>query len=117
MVKLTDSAVRKLQDMIGNSSEGEDVLRIFIKPGGCSGFSYGLALDTPQEQDEVFDIQGISVIVDSNSLDLVKGSEVDYVQDFTGEGFRIWNPNAISTCGCGSSFHTRDQAGHPGSCL
>ncbi|RIV28719.1 iron-sulfur cluster assembly accessory protein [Alicyclobacillaceae bacterium I2511] len=117
MVKLTNNAVHKIQELLESASESENALRIFIKPGGCSGFSYGLALDALKSQDHVFKIQGISVVVDSASLDLVKGSEVDYVQNFTGEGFQIWNPNAISTCGCGSSFHTNDQVGQPGSCL
>lgn len=116
MVTLTDSAVEKLQEMIQDRDGAETTLRIFTKPGGCTGFSYGLALDKAQETDTCYTIKGIHVAVDTESLLLVEGSEVDYVNDFSGEGFRISNPNATSTCGCGSSFRTASQAGQPGSC-
>lgn len=102
--------------MVEGRGSKENALRIYIKPGGCSGFSYGMALDGVNDNDSVVDIDGLKVVVDRDSLELVKGSEVDYVDDLTGRGFRIFNPNAVSTCGCGSSFHTKDQAGQPGSC-
>lgn len=115
MVTLSESAVEKVKEML-SERDTENALRIFVKPGGCSGFSYGMALDLKKEEDNVFDIQGVQVVVDGGSLDLVSGSEVDYVDDLTGQGFRILNPNASTTCGCGSSFRTADQAGVPGSC-
>lgn len=116
MVTLTDSAAEKLQEMASERVEGESTLRIFTKQGGCTGFSYGLALDTPQPSDQCLTIKGIRVALESASIDLIDGSEIDYVNDFSGEGFRINNPNATSTCGCGSSFRTAMHAGQPGSC-
>lgn len=116
MVTLTDSAIEMLKDMVGDRGPEENALRIYIKPGGCSGFSYGMALDAANENDSVFDVDGLKVVVDKESMELVSGSQVDYVDDLTGRGFRIYNPNAVSTCGCGSSFRTATQAGQPGSC-
>ncbi|CAM3723744.1 HesB/IscA family protein [Alicyclobacillus pomorum] len=116
MITVTDSAAEKLREMMAGRGEDESALRIYVKPGGCSGFSYGMALDGPKPSDLQYNINGILVLVDKDSLELIDGSEVDYVDDFTGQGFRILNPNATSTCGCGSSFRTATQAGQPGSC-
>ncbi len=116
MITLTDSAAAKLREMIAGRGKDESALRIYIKPGGCSGFSYGMALDGPKDSDLKYDIKGVQVVIDKDSLELVDGSEVDYVDDFSGQGFRIVNPNATSTCGCGASFRTAAQAGQPGSC-
>lgn len=112
---LTDNAAAKLKEMLVDHKE-EDSLRIFTKPGGCTGFSYGMALDSQKDEDDVYEINGVKVVVDKETLELVDGSQVDYVDDLTGQGFRIWNPNAVSTCGCGSSFRTATAAGKPGSC-
>jgi iron-sulfur cluster assembly protein len=116
MVTLTDSAVDKLREMLEGRGSDENALRIFVKPGGCSGFSYGMALDAANDADETYDIQGIHVIVQKDSLELIAGSEVEYLDDISGQGFRIVNPNATTTCGCGSSFRTATNAGQPGSC-
>lgn len=116
MVTLTESAAEKLREMIDERGEDENALRLYVKPGGCTGFSYGMALDHPGEKDDVYEIRGVSVIVDRESQTLISGSEVDFVDDFEGQGFRISNPNATSTCGCGSSFRTATEAGQPGSC-
>jgi len=116
MVTLTDNAAEKLQEMASEREGNERSLRIFTKQGGCTGFSYGLALDAPQPSDQCLTIKGIQVALETASLDLIEGSEIDYVNDFSGEGFRISNPNATSTCGCGSSFRTATHAGQPGSC-
>lgn len=116
MVTLTDSAAEKLREMIEDRDADENALRIYVKPGGCTGFSYGMALDHENPEDNVYDIKGVRVVVDKSSLELIQGSEVDFVDDFDGQGFRIMNPNATSTCGCGSSFRTATQAGQPGSC-
>ncbi|GGI97589.1 heme biosynthesis protein HemY [Alicyclobacillus cellulosilyticus] len=116
MVTLTDSAVEKVRSLTEDRGPEERALRIYVKPGGCSGFSYGLALDAPREGDRVFDVKGVQVVVDPESLELVDGSEIDYVDDITGQGFKIHNPNATSMCGCGASFRTATRAGQPGSC-
>ncbi|MCL6597122.1 MAG: iron-sulfur cluster assembly accessory protein [Alicyclobacillus macrosporangiidus] len=116
MVTLTDSAAAKLREMIEGRGEDERALRLYVKPGGCSGFSYGMALDAPKDSDHHYEIKGVLVVVDPDTLALIDGSEVDYVDDITGQGFRILNPNASTTCGCGSSFRTPTHAGQPGSC-
>ncbi|MCL6625462.1 HesB/IscA family protein [Alicyclobacillus shizuokensis] len=116
MVTLTDAAVSKLRELMADMGPDEQTLRIFVKPGGCTGFSYGMALDQPQPNDLVYEIQGIQVAVDKDSERLIDGSQVDFVDDFSGQGFRIENPNATSICGCGSSFRTATEAGQPGSC-
>jgi iron-sulfur cluster assembly protein len=116
MVTLTDSAVEKLQEMLDGRGSDENALRIYVKPGGCSGFSYGMALDAGNDGDMNYEIKGIRVVVDKDNLDLIDGSEVDFVDDISGQGFRILNPNATTTCGCGSSFRTATNAGQPGSC-
>lgn len=116
MVTLTENAAEKLRDMIRAQGPDEDALRLFTKEGGCTGFSYGMALDAQKADDHVFALHGVKVVVDSDSLDLIDGSEVDYIDDLTGQGFKINNPNATSMCGCGSSFRTATKAGQPGSC-
>ncbi len=116
MVMLTDSAAEKIAELIKQNDDKVEGLRIYTKPGGCSGFSYGMALDNAQASDKILTIKGVQVALETDSLELIEGSEIDYVSDFSGEGFRIWNPNAVSTCGCGSSFRTAANAGQPGSC-
>lgn len=105
MVVLTDSAAKKIQGIL--ASEGKDGygLRIYVEGGGCSGFQYGMALEnTAQEGDAVEEINGIRVYVDPSSAQYLGGAHIDYVEELTGSGFRISNPNATSTCGCGHSF-------------
>lgn len=116
MVTLTNEAAVKLTEMLASRDQAEDALRIYVKTGGCTGFSYGMALDGVHDDDHVYTVNGVKVVVDPESLELVDGSEIDYLDDITGQGFRIINPNATSTCGCGSSFRTATQAGAPGSC-
>src|SRR5579875_1531915 len=116
MVTLTDNAAEKIREMLEDRGSEENALRIYVKLGGCTGFSYGMALDAEKDSDIKYDIKGVKVVVDADSLELISGSEVDYVDDLTGQGFKINNPNATSMCGCGSSFRTETQAGKPGSC-
>ncbi|MCL6631571.1 MAG: iron-sulfur cluster assembly accessory protein [Alicyclobacillus herbarius] len=116
MVTLTDAAAEKLRELMAERGPDEQTLRLYVKPGGCTGFSYGMALDEPREGDIVYQIQGIQVAVEKESERLIDGSQVDFVDDFSGQGFRINNPNATSICGCGSSFRTATDAGQPGSC-
>lgn len=116
MVTLTENAAERLQELLRGQESGENALRIYVKPGGCSGFSYGMALDNAQDGDRVYEIKGVKVAVAPDSSDLVEGAEVDFIDDLTGQGFRILNPNATMTCGCGSSFRTADDPGQPGSC-
>jgi iron-sulfur cluster assembly accessory protein len=92
-------------------------LRVFISGGGCSGFQYGMALEANiREQDLVAEFDGVRVVVDEVSIDYLRGASVDYVEDVMGSGFKIENPNAISSCGCGSSFRTKDGEASSGGC-
>ncbi|MCI0182980.1 HesB/IscA family protein [Sulfoacidibacillus ferrooxidans] len=115
MVTLTMEAASVVKDLLSDKEEDMG-LRIFVKPGGCSGFSYGMALDMKKESDLLLLQEGVPLLVDEASLPFIDGSEIDYVDGLSGKGFKIVNPNAVSSCGCGSSFHTKDNQGTPGSC-
>ena len=117
MVTLTQEAAVKVREIISEREEEEQVaLRLFVKSGGCSGFSYGLGLDHVREDDNVFDIDGVTLLIDPTSARYVQGSEIDYKEALMGGGFAISNPNAIRTCGCGGSFHTHEEEGHSEDC-
>jgi len=113
MITLTPRAVTELQDLIKSQDKNGSALRVWVAGGGCSGLSYGMALDDsePESDDKVFEQEGIKIYVDGLSLNYMEGSSVDYVDDTLGGGFKIENPNATSSCGCGSSFKTADSEG------
>jgi iron-sulfur cluster assembly accessory protein len=104
MITVTDSAFQQLQALVQERGEPEKGLRIFVESGGCAGMQYGMTLDAPQPGDEVIEKDGVKVFVDSTSLGFLNGSTVDYSGDLAGAGFRIHNPNAVRSCGCGTSF-------------
>lgn len=105
MITITDSAKDKIQDILAEENNPKMKLRMFVQGGGCSGFSYGFTLDEEQNEDDfVFPAGSASVLVDSMSAMYVEGATVDYVEDLMGSSFKIQNPQAVSTCGCGSSF-------------
>jgi iron-sulfur cluster assembly protein len=117
MVTLTEKAALKVKEIIRERGGDEQLaLRLYVTGGGCSGLSYGLALDQPREDDNVIEVEGVTVLVDPMSARFVKGSEIDYKEALMGGGFAISNPNAIRTCGCGSSFRTADEEGEPELC-
>lgn len=104
-IVLTDGAVGKLRQLI--AAEGDDTLalRLAVRPGGCSGFSYEMYFDNEfDESDTVEDFEGVKVVVDPQSLEMVRGSTLDYKDALTGAGFAINNPNVTRSCGCGNSF-------------
>ncbi len=104
-VVITDSAARRIAALKEQEDAGGAFLRIAVSGGGCSGFQYGLSFDDQRNPDDfVFERDGIAVIVDDVSLDLLNGAEVDFVEDLMGASFQIKNPNAASSCGCGNSF-------------
>ena len=110
MVNLTDIAAQKVQEfMSGQGAEGDVGLRVGVKGGGCSGFQYALALDEKREDDHVFEISGIQVLVDPASMQYVDGSTVDFTESFMGSGFEVSNPNVVASCGCGSSFRVAEE--------
>ena len=105
MITLTDNAVSKVDELI--TAEGEDglALRVAVRPGGCSGFSYEMYFDTDRsEQDMVRRFGGVDVVVDPDSAQLLEGATLDYKDGLQDAGFSIDNPNAQRTCGCGQSF-------------
>lgn len=105
MITITESAANKIKEVVTEEGNPDLKLRMFIQGGGCSGFSYGFTLDEIKNEDD-FSIEsyGINVLVDSMSFQYVQGATVDYVEDIDGAQFTIKNPNAATTCGCGSSF-------------
>jgi len=110
-VTLTDSALAKIRELtVSNENAEEQALRVSVRGGGCSGFQYSLALDKVKEDDNVFEHEGISVLVDKVSMQFVFGSEVDFVDGLQGAGFTVNNPNVVAACGCGSSFQVREDA-------
>ena len=101
MIDLNDSAVAKLRELFLEEGNPDLKLRVFVQGGGCSGFQYGFTLDEEQNDDD-FEINGI--LVDSMSMQYMAGATIDYKEDVHGSQFVILNPNAVTTCGCGSSF-------------
>ena len=117
VVSLTDAAASKLQELTKEETNPDIGLRVYVYSGGCSGFRYGMMLeDAPTPEDNVLDANGIKVYVDGQSIDLLQGSQIDYVDTLMGAGFTVNNPNAVAACGCGSSFRTADDAGTARSC-
>ena len=117
-ISLTESAQKKLADVLDHKGVGEmQALRVFVKGGGCGGMQYGMTFDHPQETDCVFDQPfGLRVIVDPTSLLYVDGASIDYEDSLMGGGFRIDNPNATGSCGCGSSFRTNGASANGAGC-
>jgi iron-sulfur cluster assembly protein len=110
-ISLTDSAAGKIAELLAGQEgvEGQ-ALRVAVRGGGCSGFQYALAFDSAKEDDHVFEVGDVSVLVDSVSMQFVFGSEVDYVEGLQGAGFQVNNPNVVAACGCGSSFQVKEDA-------
>jgi len=106
-VTFTDAAARKVGDLIKGEGNPKLMLRVFVQGGGCSGFQYGLMIEENGQGagDQVFESHGVKLFVDPISIRYLNGAEVDFVDTITGGGFTIKNPNATSTCGCGSSFN------------
>lgn len=110
-ISLTDKAAGKIAELLAGQDDSEDqALRVAVRGGGCSGFQYALAFDRVKEDDHVFEVGDVSVIVDKVSMQFVFGSEVDYVEGLQGAGFQVNNPNVVAACGCGSSFQVKDEA-------
>ncbi len=104
MLTLTDSAVQHLRTLLEEKGSPEKSLRIYIERGGCAGMSYEMTIDDQQPADYTAERDGVRVIVDPGSLQYLTGSTIDYCDDLAGTGFRIRNPNAARSCGCGTSF-------------
>jgi len=104
-MRFTDSAARKVKSLIEEEGNDNLKLRVYITGGGCSGFSYGFKFeDEVKDDDTKVENQGVMLVVDPMSIQYLAGSEVDYTEGLQGSQFVVTNPNATSTCGCGSSF-------------
>ena len=107
MINVTEMAAEKITALLAEEAKQGAGLRVFVQGGGCSGFQYGLMIDEGEgdaDSDQVFEVNGVRLLVDPISLRYLQGAEVDFVDNSMGGGFTIKNPNAKSTCGCGSSF-------------
>jgi len=107
MITVTSGAATKIQELLAEEAKQEAGLRVFVQGGGCSGFQYGLMIeegDGTTDADQIIESNGIKLYIDPISSRYLKGAEVDFVDNLAGGGFTIKNPNAKSTCGCGSSF-------------
>ena len=111
MITVTEAAARQLQTLIAEKNAPEKGLRVFVEKGGCAGLQYGMTLDEPGLGDEIIEQAGVRVIVDPESASFLRGSTLDYADDLAGAGFRLNNPNAARSCGCGTSFEpAQDEA-------
>ncbi len=108
MIHVTETALTKISELLVEEGRLSAGLRVFVQGGGCSGFQYGLMIDEGEgdaSADQVFEVNGVRLLVDPISLRYLSGAQVDFVDNHMGGGFTISNPNAKSTCGCGSSFN------------
>jgi|SRR5690625_271228 len=117
IIEITDDARRQIEEMIKAEPENTK-LRFGVKGGGCSGLSYSLGFDTEvnEELDKVEMINGIPVIIFKPDIPVIENTVIDFKQNMMGGGFSINNPNATFSCGCGSSFRTKERVGTPGDC-
>ena len=116
MINVTDSAVKQLQALLREkAADAGKGLRIFVESGGCAGLQYGMNLDEPKEGDEIIEREGVKVIIDAESAGYLHGSTIDYTDGLSGAGFKINNPNAVRSCGCGTSFEAPKEPVEAGS--
>ncbi|AXI09856.1 iron-sulfur cluster assembly accessory protein [Oceanobacillus sp. 143] len=117
VINLTDNACMQIREMMKEES-ADAVLRFGVRGGGCSGLSYSLGFDYEinNELDTVEEINGIPVAIFSQDIPVIEGTTIDFKQNMMGGGFSIDNPNAVLSCGCGSSFRTKENVGTPGDC-
>ena len=107
LINVTPTAATKIQALLSEEAKKQAGLRVFVQGGGCSGFQYGLMIEEGEgdaESDRVFESNGVKLFIDPISIRYLTGAEVDFVDNLEGRGFTIKNPNAKSTCGCGSAF-------------
>ncbi len=117
LINITEKAAEKAKALLEARELPEGALRVFVAGGGCSGYQYGMALARSSEEDDIIIEQmGVRIVVDPESAQYLDGAEIDYVDDIMKSGFSIFNPNAVKSCACGSSFQTGDNSGQPRAC-
>ncbi len=117
IITVTDRAAEKAKSILAERGIESGALRVFVVGGGCSGYQYGMAVARTREEDDlVIEAHGVTIVVDQESVPLLEGAEVDYVEDVMKSGFTIFNPNAVKSCACGSSFQTAANTGTPKAC-
>ena len=117
MLSMTDKAAVKARELFEQKGVTEGGLRVFVVGGGCSGYQYGMALAREfDDEDFVVEHSGIKLVVDPDSAPLLEGAEIDYVDDLMKAGFTIYNPNAVKSCACGTSFQTAEGGGQARAC-
>lgn len=105
MIQITEAAAAQIKKLHAQQDDASKVLRVFVEAGGCSGFEYGMSFDSPKDDDQRLNDQGIDFVVDPASLTYLDGSRIHFDDGLHGKGFEVNNPNAASTCGCGKSFN------------
>jgi iron-sulfur cluster assembly protein len=111
MINVTDNAVRQLQTLLSQQAEdSQKGLRVHVAKGGCSGLHYEMTLDARKDGDAIAERDGVQFFIDEESIPFLRGATLDFSDGLTGAGFRIVNPNASRTCGCGSSFEAAQSA-------
>lgn len=117
LIELSRAAANAVLDLLEKKGLKDHALRIYVTGGGCSGLQYGMALENNViDGDLIFNQHGVRVVVDEKSIEYLRGVSIDYVDELMGTGFKIHNPNAFASCGCGSSFRTEGDSGNPASC-
>jgi iron-sulfur cluster assembly protein len=107
ILTVTPKAAEKIKEFINEEPEKPEYLRVYVQGGGCSGLSYGMGFEKqPEEDDTIIEEHGVKLLIDSYSIDHLKGANVDYIESLMGSGFKINNPNVTKSCSCGHSFST-----------
>ena len=117
LITITSRAAEKAKTLLIEKQMPDGALRVFVVGGGCSGYQYGMALAAePETGDVIIESEGVRIVVDRDSTQYLSGAEIDYVEDLMKSGFTIYNPDAASSCACGSSFQAADGSGTPRAC-
>lgn len=117
IIEITEAAAYEVKDMLQQNDMADGYLKVKVNGGGCTGLTYGMSAEAePAENDEIYEFHGLKVLIDKYDKPVLDGTMIDFKQSLMGGGFQIDNPNAIASCGCGSSFRTAKVAGSPEDC-
>ena len=117
ILTMSDEAKTQLRSVLERQNKPNGALRVYVAPGGCSGFSYGMSLEEEIDPDDaVVEVDGVKVVVDEFSAQYLSGSLIDYEDSLMGGGFQVRNPNAVKSCACGQSFDSAQGGGQPKPC-